>query len=52
MKEWAAWLTCFYPKACADQRIGPTHISVYYALLHEAGHLLPIPFYLRREMVM
>lgn len=52
MKEWAAWLSCFYQKACADQRIGPTHISLYLALLHEAGHLLPIPFYLRRKRVM
>jgi hypothetical protein len=52
MKEWGAWLNCFYQKASADQRIGPTHISVYFALLYEAGHLLPLPFYLRRETLM
>ena len=49
---WAEWQTYFYQKACADCRISPTHISLYFALLHEAGHTLAIPFYLQRERVM
>lgn len=52
MNDWLQWVDLFYQKACADQRLGPTHLSVYFALLHEAGHLLPVPFYLRRETVM
>lgn len=51
MVGWAEWQTLFYQKACADNRISPTHISLYFALLHEAGHTLAIPFYLRREWV-
>lgn len=46
------WGTCFYQKACRDNRLSPAHISLYFALLHEAGHPLSIPFYLRREWVM
>jgi hypothetical protein len=49
---WADWQTLFYQKACADNRISPVHISLYFALLHEAGHTLAIPFYLRRPEVM
>jgi len=51
MTGWAELQTLFYQKACADNRIGPTHISLYYALLHEAGHPLAIPFYLQRDPV-
>lgn len=42
----------FYAKAVPDNRVGPTHISLYFALLHEAGHTLTIGFYLRRAIVM
>lgn len=52
MMGWADRQTLFYQKACADNRIGPTHISLYFALLHEAGHTLAIPFYLDRVSVM
>lgn len=52
MLGWAEWQTLFYQKACADNRISPTHISLYFALLHEAGHTLAIPFYLRRSILM
>lgn len=51
MLGWAEWQTLFYQKAGTDNRISPTHISLYFALLHEAGHTLAIPFYLRREWV-
>lgn len=52
MIGWAERITLFYQKACADNRISPTHISLYFALAHEAGHTLAIPFYLRRPEVM
>jgi hypothetical protein len=52
MPGWADWQTLFYRKAGADNRISPTHISLYFALLHEAGHTLAIPFYLQRTIVM
>lgn len=52
MLGWAEWQTLFYRKAVADNRISPTHISLYFALLHEAGHTLTIPFYLMRTTVM
>jgi hypothetical protein len=52
MVSWAEWQSLFYRKACADNRLSPAHISLYFALLHEAGHPLAIPFYLRRESVM
>ena len=51
MRSQAEWQDLFYQKACADNRISPTHISLYFALLHEAGHTLAIPFYLRRTVV-
>ena len=41
----------FYQKVCADNRISPTHISLYFALVHEAGLLFGIPFFLRRSVV-
>ena len=52
MLGWAEWQTLFYRKAVADNRISPTHISLYFALLHETGHTLAIPFYLQRTIVM
>jgi hypothetical protein len=52
MKEWGEWLNGFYEKVIADTRLSPAHISLYFALLHEAGYLLPLPFYLRRDRVM
>jgi hypothetical protein len=52
MLGWAEWQSLFYQKAGADNRISPTHISLYFALLHEAGHTLAIPFYLRRSILM
>ena len=52
MLGWAEWQTLFYRKAVTDNRISPTHISLYFALLHEASHTLAIPFYLQRTTVM
>lgn len=52
MMEWGEWINCFYQKVTTDNRLSPAHISLYLALLHEAGHLLPIPFYLHRDRVM
>ena len=52
MWGWAEWSTLFYQKAGADNRLSPAHISLYFALLHEAGHTLSIPFYLQRPVVM
>lgn len=52
MWGWAEGQSLFYWKACADNRLSPAHISLYFALLHEAGHTLAIPFYLRRSIVM
>ena len=49
---WAEWQTLFYRKVVTDNRISPTHISLYLALLHEARHTLAIPFYLNRTIVM
>lgn len=51
MTGWANWLNFLYEKVCSDNRISPTHISLYFALLHEAGHTHAFPFYLRREFV-
>jgi len=31
-------LSAFYKKSCADNRISPTHISLYFALVHELGN--------------
>lgn len=52
MISWLVFQTSFYERACADNRISPAHISLYFALLHEAGHTMAIPFYLRRTEVM
>lgn len=52
MKGWADYQRCFYQKAGMDNRLSPAHISLYFALLHEAGHTLALPFYLRRENLM
>lgn len=52
MMDWGLCVSAFYQRAGSDQRIGPVHIALYFALLHEAGHSLTIPFYLRRERVM
>lgn len=49
---WTEWLSRFYQKACADNRLSPAHISLYFALAHEVGHVYAIPFYLRRETIM
>lgn len=51
MAEWADWQNVFYQQICVDSRISPTHISLYFALLHEAGHTHAFPFYLRRDPV-
>lgn len=34
--EWAVRVAAFYDKAGADNRISPVHISLYFALLHDA----------------
>lgn len=52
MMGWAESQRCFYQKAGADNRLSPAHISLYYALLHEAGNVLALPIYLRRESLM
>jgi hypothetical protein len=52
MKGWADYQQSFYQKAITDSRLSPAHISLYFALLHEAGHTLALPFYLRRESLM
>lgn len=51
MTGWPDWQNVFYQQICADSRISPTHISLYFALLHEAGHTHAFPFFLRREIV-
>lgn len=45
-------LSAFYAKAGSDNRLSPAHVSLYIALLYEGGHMLAIPFFLRREHVM
>lgn len=52
MKGWVDYQQSFYQKAGADNRLSPAHISLYFALLHEAGNMLAFPFYLRRESLM
>jgi hypothetical protein len=52
--EWAVRVAAFYNKACADNRISPVHISLYFALLHEActtgvDLLLPVRDYLMQR---
>jgi hypothetical protein len=51
MKSWAAFQSSFYERTCSDNRLSPTHISLYFALLHEAGHTLAIGFYLQRDRI-
>ena len=45
--DWGQRVAEFYQRTGTDQRIGPVHISVYFALLHQAGKtgtnlLLPV----------
>jgi hypothetical protein len=42
----------FFAKAQDDHRVGPVHISLYFALVLEAGSLAGVPLFLRREAVM
>lgn len=37
MMDWGLCISRFYKRAGSDQRIGPVHIALYFALLHEAG---------------
>lgn len=50
--SWAEFQSSFYERTCSDNRLSPAHISLYFALLHEAGHTLAIGFYLKRSIVM
>lgn len=52
MWGWAEWSSLFYQKASTDNQLGPARISLYFALLYEAGHTRSIPFYLQRPVVM
>ena len=52
MIDWGLLLGLFYEKAQSDCRLSPAHVSLYFALIHEAGHTLAIPFYLRRSALM
>lgn len=52
MMDWGLCISAFYRRVSTDQRIGPVHISLYFSLLHEAGHTLTLPFYLKRGRIM
>jgi hypothetical protein len=44
--------SAFYKRIRDDNRISPTHISLYFAIIDEGGPLAGIPFFLRREVIM
>lgn len=46
------WMDTLYERFATDPAIGPIHISLYFALLHEAGHNLACPFFIRRASLM
>ena len=46
------WKRAFYDKIRDDNRISPFHISLYFALVFEAGLLTDVSFVVRREAVM
>jgi hypothetical protein len=52
MINWVDLVTSFYARVQADGRVSPTHISLYFALLHEARNAPGFPFYLQKGRVM
>lgn len=46
------WMDVLYVKLVNDPAIGPIHISLYFALVHEAGYGFAFPFYIRRHELM
>jgi hypothetical protein len=46
------WQTSFYSRAYDDNRLSPAHLSLYFALLHEAACISECVLYLKRDQIM
>jgi hypothetical protein len=46
------WQTSFYSRADDDNRLSPAHLSLYFALLHEAVCISESVLYLKRDQIM